>query len=68
MGEMKLVEIGGLGGLIVLVLDIWAIVSIIGSNASTGKKVLWTLLVVVLPVLGFIIWLIAGPRAARRSA
>jgi hypothetical protein len=68
MGEMTLVEIGGLGGLIVLVLDIWAIVSIIGSNASTGKKVLWTLLVVVLPVLGFIIWLIAGPRAAPRSA
>lgn len=54
----------GIGGLIVLALDIWAIVSIIGSRSSTGAKVLWTLLVLILPLVGFIIWLLAGPRAA----
>lgn len=59
-----MLEIGGLGGLIVLVLDIWALVNIIGSSASTGKKVLWSLLVIILPIIGFIIWLIAGPRSA----
>ena len=59
-----MLEIGGLGGLIVLVLDIWALVNIIGSGASTGKKVLWSLLVIILPIIGFIIWLIAGPRSA----
>lgn len=59
-----MMELSGLGGLIILALDIWAIVSIIGSSASTGKKVLWTLLVVVLPIVGFIIWLIAGPRSS----
>ncbi|MEQ9695925.1 PLDc N-terminal domain-containing protein [Shimia sp. SDUM112013] len=58
-----MLEVSGLGGLIILALDIWAIVSIVGSAASTGKKVLWTLLVLLLPVVGFIIWLIAGPRA-----
>ena len=58
----------GLGGLIILVLDIWAIISIIGSAASTGKKVLWVLLVLILPVIGFIIWLIAGPRSTARHA
>lgn len=58
-----MLEVSGIGGLIILALDIWAIVSIIGSGASTGKKVLWTLLVLILPVLGFIIWLIAGPRS-----
>lgn len=58
-------EIYGIGGFIVLVLDIWAIISIIGSSASTGAKVLWTLLILLLPLLGFIIWLIAGPRSAR---
>ncbi|WP_407494515.1 PLD nuclease N-terminal domain-containing protein [Pseudooceanicola sp. MF1-13] len=58
-----MLEVTGLGGLIILALDIWAIVSIIGSSASTGKKVLWTLLVLILPVVGFIIWLIAGPRS-----
>ena len=52
-------------GFIVLVLDIWAIVSILSSGASTGSKVLWVLLILILPVLGFIIWLIAGPKSAR---
>lgn len=55
----------GFGGLIVLALNIWAIISIVGSGASTGRKVLWILLVLVLPVLGFIIWLLAGPRSSR---
>jgi hypothetical protein len=60
-------EYAGLGGLIVLALNIWAIISIFGSGAATGSKVLWTLLVLVLPVIGFIIWLIAGPRSAAAS-
>ncbi|MDF2142896.1 PLD nuclease N-terminal domain-containing protein [Paenirhodobacter sp. CAU 1674] len=55
--------ISGLGGLVLLALDIWALVSIVGSNESTGRKVLWALLVIVLPLLGFLIWLVAGPRA-----
>ncbi|NDV01457.1 PLDc N-terminal domain-containing protein [Pseudoroseicyclus tamaricis] len=61
-------ELGGLFGLILLALDIWAIVSIISSSASTGSKVLWTLLVIVLPLLGFIIWFFAGPRGSARNA
>lgn len=56
------IEIAGLGGLILLVLNIWAIVSIIGSAVGTGSKVLWILLVLILPLIGFIAWLIAGPR------
>lgn len=55
--------ISGLGGLILLVLDIWALVSIISSSATTGRKVLWSLLVIVLPLVGFILWLFLGPRA-----
>ena len=61
-------EYAGLGGFIVLALNIWAIVSIIGSGVSTGRKVLWTLLVLVLPIIGFIIWLIAGPRSSQSLA
>ena len=64
---MIMMEIGGIGGLIVLILDIWAIVSIIGSNRSTAAKVGWSLLVIILPVIGFIIWLIAGPRSAGQT-
>lgn len=61
-------ELTGLGGLIILILDLWAIVSIIGSRSSTGKKVLWCLAVILLPILGFIAWLIFGPRAESREA
>ncbi len=53
----------GLGGLIVLALDIWAILSVIGSRAGTGSKVIWVLVILFLPVVGFIAWLIFGPRA-----
>lgn len=60
-----MLEVTGIGGLIILVLDVWAIVSIIGSAQSTGSKVLWVLLVLLLPLLGFIIWLLAGPRSVR---
>jgi Phospholipase_D-nuclease N-terminal len=54
------VEIGGLFGLIILVLDIWAIVKIVQSRKSTGMKVFWIVLILVLPVVGLIIWLLVG--------
>jgi succinate dehydrogenase/fumarate reductase cytochrome b subunit len=56
---------GGLWALLVLIADIWAIVNIFQSGEDTTKKVLWTVLVIVLPVLGFLIWLIAGPKTRR---
>lgn len=52
----------GLIGLTILALDIWAIINVFKSGASTGAKVLWILLILLLPVLGLIIWAIAGPR------
>ncbi|WP_170456372.1 PLD nuclease N-terminal domain-containing protein [Ruegeria arenilitoris] len=62
-----MVEVYGIGGLIALVLSIWAIISIIGSSATTGAKILWVLFVLLLPVIGFICWLIFGPKAARSA-
>jgi hypothetical protein len=56
---------GGLWGLLVLIADVWAIVNIMQSSDDTAKKVLWTVLVIVLPLLGFIIWLVAGPKTRR---
>jgi succinate dehydrogenase/fumarate reductase cytochrome b subunit len=55
----------GLGGLIVLIADVWAIVSIVQSGADTGSKVLWTVLVILLPLLGFVLWLFFGPKTGR---
>ncbi|AUG51521.1 PLD nuclease N-terminal domain-containing protein [Thalassospira marina] len=56
---------GGILGIIILIADIWAIINVFGSGASTGAKLLWTILILVLPVVGLIIWLFAGPRGAR---
>ncbi|OSQ32812.1 PLD nuclease N-terminal domain-containing protein [Thalassospira sp. MCCC 1A03138] len=58
-------EYGGILGLIILIADIWAIINVMGSGASTGSKIIWTILILVLPVLGLIIWLFAGPRSGR---
>ncbi len=56
------IEVGGLIGLIILIADIWAIINVLGSPASTGGKVLWVVIILVLPVIGLIAWLIMGPR------
>ena len=55
-------ELGGLLGIIVLILDIWAIVRVAGSAASTGSKILWIVIILLLPVLGLILWWILGPK------
>jgi hypothetical protein len=54
-----------LWGLIVLIADVWALVNIFQSSADTGRKVLWVVLVIVLPVLGFILWYFLGPKSGR---
>ncbi len=58
-------EYGGILGLIILIADIWAIINVMGSGASTGSKIIWTILILVLPVVGLIIWFFAGPRSGR---
>lgn len=52
----------GLVGLVILIANIYAIFQILTSGASTVAKVVWTLVVLLLPVIGLIAWLIAGPR------
>ncbi len=55
----------GILGLLILAGDIWAIINIAQSGASNGKKVLWILLVVLLPLLGLILWFFLGPRGGK---
>jgi hypothetical protein len=61
------IEVGGFFGLLILIADIWALVNVIGSRSTTGAKVMWTILILLLPLVGFIIWLVAGPRAAKTA-
>lgn len=54
--------IGGLLGLVVLVLDIYAMLQVLGSGEEPVKKALWVLGIFILPVLGLLAWYVAGPK------
>ncbi len=53
---------GGILGLIVLVLDIIAIVDVLKSSMDTGKKALWIILVLLLPVIGMVLYFLIGRK------
>lgn len=55
----------GLTVLALLALDIWAGVSIVQSHRPTSVKLIWLAVVLFLPVLGLLIWMIAGPKPGR---
>jgi succinate dehydrogenase/fumarate reductase cytochrome b subunit len=55
----------GLWGLAILVGDVWAIINIFQSSASNEKKLLWTIVVLLLPLLGLVLWYFLGPRGSR---
>ena len=55
----------GIIGLLVLIGDVWAIINIFQSSISNEKKLLWTLVVLLLPLLGLILWYFLGPRDGR---
>lgn len=57
------IELGAPFGFVILVANLIAIVGIGRSSADTQVKILWILAVLLFPVIGFIAWLLAGPRA-----
>jgi uncharacterized membrane protein len=52
---------------IILLVDLWAIVSVFRSNKSVGVKAAWAIGLIVFPVLGLIVWGIAGPRGIKEG-
>jgi len=52
-------------GLLILAGDIWAIINILQSAAANEKKLLWIIVVVLLPLIGLILWYFLGPRNGR---
>jgi hypothetical protein len=49
-------------GLVLLALDIWAIIQIISSKDENVKKLLWVLLILLLPVAGLALWYFLAQR------
>jgi len=58
----------GLFGLVVLFLDIFAIIQVAGSGKPNATKLLWVLIIAVLPLVGVIAWFFAGPRSGPLAA
>lgn len=54
----------GLLGLLILVLDIIAIFSVLAGVGTVGHKVLWTLLILIFPVLGVLTYFLLGRSLA----
>jgi len=53
---------GALIGVVILVLDIVAIVDAVKSSMDTGKKALWIILVLILPVIGMVLYFLIGKK------
>ena len=54
-------DLTGIGSLIILIADIYAIVMILQSSAKSIEKLIWSLVVIFLPLIGLVIWYFAGP-------
>jgi succinate dehydrogenase/fumarate reductase cytochrome b subunit len=59
---MHLTGYHGILGLLILIGDVWAIINIFQAPVSNETKLLWTLVVILLPLLGLILWFFLGPR------
>lgn len=55
-------EVGGVFGLIWLIVILWAIIKVGQSRAGALSKAIWIILLLFLPVIGFIAWLLIGPK------
>jgi len=54
----------GILGLMILIADIYSIYKVWTSGTSTAAKLVWTLVIALLPVIGPWVWLLTGPRDA----
>jgi|TARA_R110002073_G_scaffold43998_1_gene122337 hypothetical protein len=59
------IEIAGPLGLLILVFDIYAILNVARSQASSLVRVVWIALILIAPIIGFLLWLFLGPREER---
>ena len=50
-------------GIILLVLDIYAILQVLKSSAGAVNKLLWIVVILILPVIGLILWFFMGPKS-----
>lgn len=57
--------LSGILAILVLVLDVLAIVQVWRSRIEIGRKVIWSLVIVLLPVVGLVMWFIAASHSGK---
>jgi hypothetical protein len=56
----------GFWSLVHLILLVYAAIQILNSSADTMKKILWIVIVALLPVVGLIVWFFIGPGTPKK--
>ena len=51
-----------LGGLLVLLLPVFAIVDLLKSKMRDNEKVLWIIVIIIIPIAGSLIYFLAGRK------
>ena len=57
--------LSGVLAVAVLVLDVVAIVHVWRSRIETGRKIIWSLVIVLLPMVGLVMWFVAARTFAK---
>ncbi|MNR30365.1 hypothetical protein D3C85_1478150 [compost metagenome] len=52
---------------IILLVDLWAIVSVFRSDKTVGVKTAWAIGLILFPVIGLIVWGVPGPRGIKEG-
>ena len=60
--DVMSIEYLGLWVLLALSLNMWALLSVVGAQASLIGKVIWAAVLFALPGIAFILWYLFGPR------
>ncbi|MEM9425805.1 MAG: PLD nuclease N-terminal domain-containing protein, partial [Pseudomonadota bacterium] len=63
-GWTDMIEYLGLWVLVALTLNMWALLSVLGANATIIGKAVWAIVLLALPGIAFIGWFLFGPRRA----
>jgi hypothetical protein len=62
---MELIQYAGLWLLLALAFNMWAWLSVMRSGSGLAVKLIWTIVLVSLPIFAFIAWYLVGPREER---
>lgn len=65
MLEMIVSGRGLLFVLVLLGLDGWAIYKTAVSDASRSRKIGWSVVILLLPLVGLVVWSLAGPKVPK---